>query len=240
MNITSMLNCSAAEQQRRAENISSTRTRTVWDAGGYSLPINTLSVSQDGYRRLSTGDVNQVHSLSEVEPSKLKAQSTSPGHKFSDSRSSLSSITSSSTAQSSATQSNTHSRFSSMSTVNSLSTENPSIDHAKRFPAPDAQEGFTFIMDSSPRSPVDHRPTTSSPTGSLDALALVAEHRLSGRDSTPPHSGNDAVAGADTVRKDAGRPGSPSDALMIKRATLPSLSINTRGGGEFTPDNNDQ
>jgi hypothetical protein len=78
-----------------------------------------------------------------------------------------------------------------------------------------------------------------SPTDSLDALALVAENRMAGQQypsTIPPTTeassmssstenianpaeGNDSVSQA--------RPSSPSDAILIKRSTIPILRVNT-------------
>jgi hypothetical protein len=229
MDVTSLLNSGAtaaaeqlkqeAKQENEIECVRTpTRNRTPWDAGGYSLPINTISMAPTTLQQV------------QFDNSRPEGQiPTSPRHKFSDSRSSLSSFTSS-------LQSATHSRFSSMSTVNSTNPTNglpmDSLSPKSRN-APQALE--LANMDS--RS--DNRPSTSlSPTGSLEALAFVAEHHP----FSQPHAqqiSDDMIMGLGAMGSNSlstetagrGRASSPSDAILIKRTNGPILRLNT---GETT------
>jgi hypothetical protein len=103
------------------------RSRTPWDAGGYSLPLSL--------------DVKSIHSSSSARPafyndsnfdSLAPGSPKSPKHKFSDSRSSFSSYVSSSN------NSVSHSRISSLSTVGELQplttllAELPPLDTQKK------------------------------------------------------------------------------------------------------------
>src|SRR4051812_30477857 len=164
MDVTSLLNSNAAaavaavEKQVKMESTRGTpsRSRTPWDAGGYSLPINTIQLAPQLNRQTPQSQYDDSQRAECQSPA-------SPGHKFSDSRSSLSSFTSS-------LQSTTHSRFSSMSTVNSAHNPLDSLSPKVRN-SPHALELATID------STKDTRNSTSlSPTGSLDTLALVAEN----------------------------------------------------------------
>jgi hypothetical protein len=229
MDLTSLLNGnpSAAGQQRKEVSRTPPRNRTPWDAGGYSLPINTLSSSSNA----PTTPPQHIHYVddSQVETPR------SPHHKFSDSRSSLSSFTSS-------LQSASHSRFSSMSTVssaiqpmNSILAESIAIDSATK---PQPLESTPLPKDHSRSSSSATQPRGSiSPTGSLDALALVAEGQLARRQSEPSalkvgeenmssrKEGKGKGKANDSIPSE--RPSSPSDAILIKRTTVPSLRVNT-------------
>ncbi len=232
MDLTSLLNAnSSAAGQRKEVSRTPPRNRTPWDAGGYSLPINT--VSSMTATTPTTPPQNIHYHDSHIDTPR------SPHHKFSDSRSSLSSFTSS-------LQSASHSRFSSMSTVssgiqplNTILAESIALDSATK-PQP-------LNLESIP-SPMDHTHSRSSssaaqpqgsisPTGSLDALALVAEGQLARRQSEPStlngvednmslsKEGDTRVAADKSMPSE--RPSSPSDAILIKRTTVPSLRVNT-------------
>jgi hypothetical protein len=226
MDVTSLLNsgaaaaaaAAAAEQQKRMESTRSipTRNRTPWDAGGYSLPINTIALAP--------------HSTSPQHDNPRHAENQTPTspkqHKFSDSRSSLSSFTSS-------LQSTTHSRFSSMSTVNSAHPlTSLSLDglSPKLRNAPHALELLT--IDSRSQELLG---TSLSPAGSLVSLPLVAEHHPFSQQ--PGQQPSDNAAPISTVKGDSSlssiqnasprRPSSPSDAILIKRSAVPILRVNT-------------
>lgn len=74
----------------------------------------------------------------------------------------------------------------------------------------------------------------SSPTDNLDALATLAEQELS---RSPENSAvrSQSVAGAsgpmvdstDSIKESDSRPGSPSDAMLIRRPDLPRLNTDT-------------
>jgi hypothetical protein len=233
MDVTSLLNSNpaAAEQRKRADSGNSgssrapSRSRTPWDAGGYSLPINTatkatISPQQQTRPEIRHDDV----SISTPPPS--------PKHRFSDSRSSVSSFTSS--LQSPAT----HSRYSSTSTLYSNSHA-----HHKSFGtdilSPElggicqALESTTqsLVIDSCQASET-RQGISLSPIGSpLEQLALVAECQR-------PETGSRYKDRMETAATDFAaegtlksvpytRPGSPSDAILIKRTSIPSLRVNT-------------
>ncbi|KUJ11799.1 uncharacterized protein LY89DRAFT_212758 [Mollisia scopiformis] len=222
MDVTSLLNANsaAAEQQRKMEKGEATKTptrnRTPWDAGGYSLPINTLSNPT-----LSTPTPYNIH---HDDSQQISASTpTSPRHKFSDSRSSLSSFTSS-------LQSTTHSRFSSMSTT--VSGSQPLNSLAETL-SPTANLKIQE-MDLTPPLSESHIPRphgSLSPTGSLDALALVAETRITDQEATSSTLRDKTSTTPEQTPNQTiitnGRPSSPSDAILIKRATLPSLRVVT-------------
>lgn len=112
MDVTSLLNTASTKRAGTAKEAESpahmpVRNRTPWDAGGYSLPIN--SATQAG--TFPTSDNN--HSPEESRDSRLdSSDSAGSNHKASDSRSSISSLSSTSTSY--------HSRLSSISTVSSF------------------------------------------------------------------------------------------------------------------------
>jgi hypothetical protein len=234
MDVTSLLNAgsNAVEQQKQGEGPRThPRSRTPWDAGGYSLPINTISSKTS-----PTSPPSNIH-----HDDSQRETPTSPRHKFSDSRSSLSSFTSS-------LQSASHSRFSSMSTVNSVHQMNSlvaeTLSPSQQKPQPfdlssislPTAEAFDGTQPSTRNT--QHRGSLS-PTDSLDALALVAENRMAGQQhpsTIPPSTEASSVssateknanptAGNDSVPPE--RPSSPSDAILIKRSTIPILRVNT-------------
>lgn len=79
----------------------------------------------------------------------------------------------------------------------------------------------------------DERLSTSlSPTGSLDTLALVAEHHTfspqpARQPSDEPLKTDSNTSSSQAVSHGADRPGSPSDAILIKRSAIPILRVNT-------------
>ncbi|KAN0108442.1 hypothetical protein V8E51_008184 [Hyaloscypha variabilis] len=231
MDLTSLLNTnsSAAGQQGKEVSRTPPRNRTPWDAGGYSLPINT--VSSVNVSTPTTPSQNIHYDDSYVDTPR------SPHHKFSDSRSSLSSFTSS-------LHSASHSRFSSMSTVssaiqpmNTILAECIALDSATK-PLSLNLESTSLIMNHSRSSSSATQPQGSiSPTDSLDTLALVAEGQLARRQSEPStlkagedrmlaNKDGDSIVTTDDLMPSE-RPSSPSDAILIKRTTVPSLRLNT-------------
>lgn len=200
------------------------RNRTPWDAGGYSLPINTISTPTTPPQTVHYDD-------SHVETPR------SPYHKFSDSRSSLSSFTSS-------LQSTSHSRFSSLSTVsstilpmNTILAESIAVDLSTK-PQPLVLQSALISTSHTRSSSISTQPLGSvSPTDSLDTLALVAEVRQARRvsEQTTSMADNETKSSSQEVDgKHSGdrsntveRPSSPSDAILIKRTTIPSLRVIT-------------
>lgn len=226
MDVTSLLNsgaaaaaAAAAEQQRRMESTRSTptRSRTPWDAGGYSLPINTAPTALQSI----SAHANQCDEAKRTE----NQTPISPKHKLSDSRSSFSSFTSS-------LQSATHSRYSSMSTVNSI---HPSSGFPMDSLSPKSRNPPHVLELATIDSISENRHSTSlSPTGSLDTLAMVAETHLSSRPRTQGSSDKPASGvlegGSNQLLVEGlcqSRPSSPSDAVLIKRAAIPVLRVNT-------------
>ncbi|KAK7952294.1 uncharacterized protein PG986_008022 [Apiospora aurea] len=88
--------------RRTCESRASNRSRTPWDAGGYSLGL-TLDIKSTQQPNVQMTAIQGESPVDTASPESLR-------HKFSDSHSSLSSYTSSANSAS-------HSRFSSMSTV---------------------------------------------------------------------------------------------------------------------------
>lgn len=240
MNVTSLLNANAAEQQKKEDSLKSTPTknRTPWDAGGYALPINTTtsvpmvqSLSSSTARTSTPAQIN----VQMMEEESIQDAPLSPRHKFSDSRSSLSSFASS-------IQSASHSRFSSLSTVGSLQQVN-SIDEAL---SRQKDQSFDIAMIT-PRNFDANRPSISapqsrgsiSPTSSMEALVLAAErHSVSQRPALQRNLSMGDSSLSQTTEKPSlspangfvlrHRPSSPSDAILIKRtAALPMLRVMT-------------
>ncbi|KAL3424585.1 ORP1 like protein [Phlyctema vagabunda] len=269
MDVTSLLNSAAGQQKSedgsdRTEDIYKSaptpRNRTPWDAGGYSLPINTLptlsspastlmvtehaihrgdshtSISElplptNTFPTSSPASMSMVTEHAILRDDSHTAISEPPQHKFSDSQSSLSSFTSSQ-------NSNGHSRFSSMSTVASYYTVNTldkaTQDSSRTTPQPQ------FFGSSNPDihigSPtVGARLRSSlSPTGSLETLASAAQRRQSNSGAGPISPMQPTTKAVEAINitpenemRPFPRPGSPSDAILIKRTSVPSLKVNT-------------
>lgn len=236
MDVTSLLNANsvAAEQQRKMEKGEASRTptrnRTPWDAGGYSLPINTLSNSTH-----NTPPQNQNIHLNDSQQQTSASTPTSPRHKFSDSRSSLSSFTSS-------LQSTTHSRFSSTSTT--ISGTQPFNSLAETLSPVSNLKIHEMDLEHLPPTDPSQTHRSISPSGSLDALTLVAEHQMVDQEAVPvtpeDKMSTSSEPTPDRTLHTTRRPSSPSDAILIKRATLPSLRLVTgdhelNGGGQSHP-----
>jgi hypothetical protein len=234
MDVTSLLNSNpaAAEQRKRADSSSTrapSRNRTPWDAGGYSLPINTAAHGVKAPQQdLQENRHNDLH---------ISTPPSSPKHRFSDSRSSLSSFASS------LQSTTTHSRYSSTSTLNSrfhahhkshgtdiLSPELRSISQALE------ESASVPLAIGSYNANESRQDTSLSPTGStLEQLAFVAEsHSSEPRSESSRRNHSDvmettAANFAESAAKSTSlnRPGSPSDAILIKRTSVPSLRVNT-------------
>lgn len=303
MDVTALLNesSSAVDQQRRGiETLRlPTRSRTPWDAGGYSLPLNTAALKitspevdhQDAFH-LGEDDTTTVIPFTSAMP-------MSPIHKFTDSRSSLSSFASSSL------HSANHSRYSSISTLNSPRALTSNLPDPMLSPNPPLQSVEMSYFRSRDEEEARMRfHQDHSPTKSLDTLAQIAEDYQTGESTspratiseggnerrfqsqqpearpnrfTPRHSrsiSNGGSASSSTPNaevwqsiegdlqearaskamsvevgsrpqrngelipiscrrlanrsQDIDRPSSPSDTLLIKRTTIPSLHLNTR------------
>ncbi|KAI9647824.1 hypothetical protein NHQ30_004212 [Ciborinia camelliae] len=249
MDVTSLLNSSsvAAEQQKSQGErfILPSRNRTPWDAGGYSLPINTSNHTIN-IGELSTGNeqsmANQKIQKIHCYDSHGTYSEMSPHHKFSDSRSSLSSFTS--TTNSTTSSSSNHSRFSSLGTVNSSYRNSFFHNSAVKNSTDLSRSSYSSITPqnkieshSAPTSPQDTRKfnMASSPTENLDALATLAEQDSSrspeNRDGSQGAPGPEMVDSTDSPKESDSRPGSPSDAMLIRRPDIPHLNTDTSDNG---------
>jgi hypothetical protein len=239
MDVISLLNENAAEQQKKGDGsakTTSTRNRTPWDAGGYSLPINTLStaLASSSSTRTTTPPQNTQNTQEHEESIDLPS---SPRHKFTDSRSSLSSFTSS-------LQSTSHSRYSSSSSTVSSSLQQ--INYVGDIISPISGSkkssvdfgSLTAMEGTRPRSGTQSWGTIS-PIDSMEALVLAAEkHSVSQRPLSARQLSNEDSSMSQTTEKPPSpsqiefpareRPSSPSDAILIKRSALPILRLNTR------------
>ncbi|RDL37579.1 uncharacterized protein BP5553_05012 [Venustampulla echinocandica] len=204
MDVTSLLNGESivAEEKRIERPKIHGRSRTPWDAGGYALPITT--------RQPTSPPPQQQPPQSFHFDDEQLVSPTSPKHRFSDSRSSFSSLVSS-------IPSTTHSRFSSFSTV---SSPHPLNAVAAEYFSPKSSaielpcssllpEGLNHEL---------HTPATPS-ANHFDVLGPIAENGLS-----PPL---EAQVQEEHDEKNTGRPGSPSDAILIKRTMVPTLRLDT-------------
>lgn len=217
MNVTSLLNTSAAAQaaggmihteqhvdpsmamyqaQERMvpmrtssdSRLVSRNSRTPWDAGGYSLPL-TLNVKNG---QVSPTSKPAYHSERTTVENIGSTSPKSPKHKFSDSRSSLSSYTTMSSNNS--CHSRSHSRISSLSTVSEY------------------QPLSSFGSES---TPTERR--TSVPGDGMSCPTVVEiqppSPRRMGLDDISDASDNDSVMISDRAR-------SPSDAVLLRNRGL--------------------
>ncbi|KAK4219597.1 hypothetical protein QBC37DRAFT_108929 [Rhypophila decipiens] len=234
MDVTSLLNSSSAALQRRDSVDSSTpsatggttaastavptpspdrtpsrrtsgsrsphRNRTPWDAGGYSLP---LSLDTKAIQTASTArPVFYCESPTDGQSSSTSPKS--PKHKFSDSRSSLSSYASSNNSVS-------HSRISSLSTVSefqpltNLITE---ITLNGRMSAEKMDNGNPGYQTSAPaRSPpISIHSISGDDKPSAPVIYTQRKYSAPFSDDVSP-----------TEAVPPRRPGSPSDAVIIRR-----------------------
>ncbi|TVY80646.1 hypothetical protein LSUE1_G003904 [Lachnellula suecica] len=219
MDVTSLLNANAmsgtgngtgcASDAKKNDGSRSIRSRTPWDAGGYSLPI--MSSNPAVTAAAMTPPLPAQHTI-HCDDSRI--DSPSPTHKFSDSRSSLSSFASS-------IQSTSHSRFSSTSTVSSsyplngwevISPKSTAVDLAS-----------PHLSTSAPPSEA-RSASIAGINESLETLCTIAEHHTTPEDEQQIQHELEAD-GARTF--DLPRPSSPSDAILIKRTAIPTLRLDT-------------
>jgi len=220
--------------RRTSGSRSPNRNRTPWDAGGYSLPL-TLDTkliptftSSAGRPTLFPAD----HSPTEA---RLISSSSpkSPKHKFSDSRSSNSSSYTSCSSLS-------HSRISSLSTVSEF--QPTSSSSTLLFTDVDCSSSN---QPSKPAAATCHRRQPSLPA-SLDSTpgyrhrqrreeANEPSPKMDPYHQQPPRSSRQATNMVGDEESPS-RPGSPSDALMIRRGQESSgiasaaAAANTAGG----------
>lgn len=163
-------------------------SRTPWDAGGYSLPL-TLNVKNGqmspASKSVYQNEVAPMENLGSTSPN-------SPKHKFSDSRSSLSSYTTMSSSNS--CHSRSHSRISSLSTVS---------------------EYQPLSSYGSESTPTERR--TSMPENGMSCPTVVEVQppspRRLGLEDVSDASDNDSVMVSDRAR-------SPSDAVLLRNRGL--------------------
>jgi len=208
MDVTSLLNANSMaggggdDGQKENDGSRRIRSRTPWDAGGYSLPIMSSNPAS------RTGAVATISPFT-VPMDDSRAESPPTSHKFSDSRSSLSSFTSS-------IHSSTHSRFSSTSTVSGcypiFSPKSTPTSLELTSPSNDA-----FINETRPT------PTTNEAS---DILSTIAEHHIAPELEQQERDEHDSE-GASNQTTTLPRPSSPSDAILIRRTTVPVLRLDT-------------
>ncbi|KAG0645063.1 hypothetical protein D0Z07_9271 [Hyphodiscus hymeniophilus] len=233
MDVLSLLNShpAATERQERphvGDSMVSSRSRTPWDAGGYSLPIHSAKNGAISHQQHGSMETRHDDALISTPP-------PSPKHRSSDSRSSLSSFTSSQSTT-------THSRYSSTSTLNSNSHTFHKGFGIDTFPPEIRSISQALVSVSLPlasasiRANGTRRRMSLSPIGSPpEQVAFVAENHLiqqqtkpSIRDARPTQSATARLATKDTMTMASNnRPGSPSDAILIKRRPNPSLRVDT-------------
>ena len=240
MDVTSLLNSgteAAGQRERVGSSRTSSRSRTPWDADGYSLPMSIITVPSSSVEAaiaspqstpLASSAIHYDDSRFDVQ----KRNENSSGHKSFSSRSSLSSTSSS-------LQSTTHSRLSSLSTVNSCHPgQSIFTPNGLSFTA----EHISQSLDLTSLDVTNDHPSALSPTSSLGALALVAEQQLSAdraesvdRNSTPLHPTplNEINNSIFLQGLSQARPLSPSDAILIKRSLAP-LPHSNIGEDELT------
>lgn len=232
MDVTALLNesSSAVDQQKKGMETLRlpTRSRTPWDAGGYSLPLNTAAM------KLTSPEVDEQvafhledENTTTVIPF-VSAMPTSPIHKFTDSRSSLSSFTSSSL------HSAPHSRYSSISTLNSPRTLTSNLPDPLLSPKGTIQSvempAFRNRDDEEARARFrnDH-----SPTRSLDTLAQIAEDQYFG----------DVPSSAATIRPEGGErrflSQQPEEARLARYTPRHFRSISNGGSASSSTPNAD-
>lgn len=187
------------------------RSRTPWDAGGYSLPVNhdlDTTISKHNHHHDSSLESSQTY------PTK---------HSLSDSRGSLSSLASASTS--------THSRFSSASTVGGFQAFTNFTDNSR---LSESSVDWTSLLANSatlsPASPATfsfHHYPPSPRAEPIHVLAQIAERRYMDADTlSEEHYKDSEMADVDTRETSAtsdqpalSRTASPTDALLIKRHT---------------------
>jgi hypothetical protein len=224
MDVTAMLNTSKeVDEQTHLEDAmrNTFRSRTPWDAGGYSLPIHAHhlgSFTDDAFPNDSPVD-------NHIDQHK---------HKLSDSHSSLSSFASSNSIS--------HSRFSSMSTVSSLQLPSQTISEAIYTDSDtNSHSSKTAAGSCSPVSPRTGRSASQSSMSPVlygNSLVSIAERHFYGspRKESIDHiftvaelakmRSTEYVDGVieGRVSTVSPRPVSPSDAILIKRNTPPAIT----------------
>ncbi|KFX85854.1 hypothetical protein O988_09874 [Pseudogymnoascus sp. VKM F-3808] len=213
MEVGLMLNASSddgAKQRPLLTWEATIRSRTPWDAGGYSLPVN---------HDLDTTISKHIH---HHDSSLESSQAYPTKHSLSDSRGSLSSLASASTS--------THSRFSSASTVGGFQAFTSFTENTKLSDSTDWTSLLANSATLSPASPATfsfHQYPPSPRAEPIHVLAQIAERRYMDADTpSEEHYKDSEMADTDTRATSAtsdqpalSRTASPTDALLIKRRT---------------------
>ncbi|KAG9240489.1 hypothetical protein BJ878DRAFT_560828 [Calycina marina] len=220
MDVTSLLNPGAAaslaaeqSKQNDQEHIERTpASRKPWDAGGYSLPLDTSLTAP-----LSLPDTPKEISRQGMHNAGTSVPQHHP-HGFSDSRSSVSSFASS-------IHSNTHSRYSSISTVNSSINDHQGRQYIDEI-SPTSGERVEAVGVSEihggnwPISQLSRARALATEDPSLKSLTL---QDLDGKKKITEY--NKVLAR--TLELASRRSSSPSDAILIKRSAQPTLTLDT-------------
>jgi len=121
--------------------------------------------------------------------------------------------------------------------MNSILAESIAVDLATKSQPLDLESAPLPIEHTRSSSSSTQPRGSVSPTGSLDTLALVAKDRQTRRQSEPSTlkadedtmSSSQEADGKASADKSISleRPSSPSDAILIKRTTIPCLRVNT-------------
>ncbi|CAD6500605.1 BgTH12-06315 [Blumeria graminis f. sp. triticale] len=222
MDLTSMLNGNpttdesykGTDRQELNGQIQS-KNKTPWDNGGYALPINTISTLPTTPQH--TSKLNETYF----------STPTSPPQNSSGSRSSISSISS--------VDSSAHSRYPSMSVVEACS-QSPSgqVENVYDSPSPksaasssDKKMGWTSNQVQYQDRSLSPSSSTMPEQNSMNNLQRLPEpSRISTRPFMIPIMEKEASLTSDI--HESRRPISPSDAVLIKRPTIPSLRLVTR------------
>ncbi|ERT02293.1 hypothetical protein HMPREF1624_00591 [Sporothrix schenckii ATCC 58251] len=226
--------------RRSSDSRAPNRNRTPWDAGGYSL-----SMALDNTKKLVQTSPNTLHVLPssmasttlpesiDTASTAVPGGSTSPRHKFSDSRSSLSSAY----TNASSTNSVTHSRISSLSTV----SENQPLSNLiadfslleTRISEPCIGGIPASIVPCQGLQYQQHQHQLKLQQYSLTATQLPPSHERAGGEAdrlnfqpespTPVRSQHDMSMGGSPgpSPRSPGRAQSPSDAMLIQRSGQP-------------------
>lgn len=211
---------------------SSSRSRTPWDAGGYSLPLavdtrsklltmdDAASTDRPPQTAIFSGDSSptsrnyqqlqlqqhqpQVHSFAHHHTlSSAASPQQSPRHKFSDSHSSMSSYTTSAGSADSVS----HSRISSMSTISGIQPLSGSRDNAGSISIVTTDVSLLAVDDD-----MDQGDSAASSKTPLPPCKLLDRADLSSVGQS--HQQDQQLF---SPRSAAERPSSPSDAMLIAR-----------------------
>lgn len=221
MDVTSLLNANSmaatggAGDEKKNDGSRPVRNRTPWDAGGYSLPI----MSSNPAAAKATTPPAFTPQPTHLDDSQTELPS--PNHKSSDSRSSFSSFASS-------IQSASHSRFSSISTVSGSYPLNSCWASDVLSPKSTTFELASPLNPTAPSNEPRHNipaPTTEIP----DTLSTIIELRTTPDPEQQTRDDREIDCASNPAIP---RPSSPSDAILIRRTTVPTLKLDT-GGHDF-------